>query len=325
MLREHQLEPVVVGPKGGIALINGTQAHTAIAALGIADAHRLWDAAHVAGAMSLEALLGTPVAFDERIHDARGQVGQIASAAVLRQLLADSEIRESHRQGDSRVQDPYSLRCMPQVHGPVLDAILFAEAIVGREVNAATDNPLVFEGGELLSGGNFHGQAVALALDVLAIALTNLATISERRIDRLVHPDFNEGLPPFLTRDAGVSSGFMMAQVSAAALASECKVLSHPASVDTIPTDGNKEDVVPMAMGAAWKLRRVARNVRHVLAIELMCAAQGIDYRAPLRPGRGVARAHATVRALVPALERDRALAGDIAALADAIASGRFA
>jgi histidine ammonia-lyase len=324
MLREHGLRPVQLGPKEGIVLINGTQAHTATASLAIVDAHRLWKCAHVAGAMSLEALLGTPVAFDERIQSARGQLGQAASAAVLRDLLADSEIRESHRHGDPRVQDPYSLRCMPQVHGPVLDAIDFASGMVSRELNAATDNPLVFENGELLSGGNFHGQAVALALDVMAIALTNLATISERRIDRLVHPDFNQGLPPFLTKEPGVNSGFMMAQVTAAALASECKVLSHPASVDTIPTDGNKEDVVPMAMGAAWKLRRVLDNVRNVLAIELMCAAQGVDYRAPLTPGRGVARAHAVVRELVRPLERDRILSGDIARLSHAIADGKF-
>jgi histidine ammonia-lyase len=224
------------------------------------------------------------------------------------------------------VQDPYALRCMPQVHGPVLDAIDFCAGVVSRELNAATDNPLVFaDSGELLSGGNFHGQSVAMALDVLAIALTNLATIAERRIDRLVHPDLNQGLPPFLTRDAGVSSGFMMAQVSAASLASECKVLSHPASVDTIPTDGNKEDVVPMAMGAAWKLRRVVENVRAVLAIELMCAAQGLDCRAPLRAGRGAARGLALVREVVTPLEADRVLAGDIARLADAIDAGHFA
>jgi histidine ammonia-lyase len=324
MLREHRLRPLTLGPKEGIVLINGTQAHTATAALAIVDAHRLWKVAHIAGAMSLEALLGTPVAFDERIQAVRGQLGQAASAAVLRELLADSEIRESHRHGDPRVQDPYSLRCMPQVHGPVLDAIDFAASVVGRELNAATDNPLVFENGELLSGGNFHGQAVGMALDFMAIALTNLATISERRIDRLVHPDLNQGLPPFLSRDAGVNSGFMMAQVTAAALASECKVLSHPATVDTIPTDGNKEDVVPMSMGAAWKLRRVLQNVRHVLAIELMCAAQGVDYRAPLKPGTGVARAHALVRSMVMPLQRDRVLADDIARLADAIARGQF-
>ena len=324
ILREHGLQPLVLGPKEGIVLINGTQAHTGIAALAIVDAHRLWQVAHVAGAMSLEALKGTPTAFDERIQMVRGQLGQAASAAVLRELLADSEIRESHRHGDPRVQDPYSLRCMPQVHGPVLDAIDFAATIVGREINAATDNPLVFDGGELLSGGNFHGQAVAMVLDFLAIAMTNLATISERRIDRLVHPDLNEGLPPFLSMDAGVNSGFMMAQVTAASLASECKVLSHPASVDTIPTDGNKEDVVPMAMGAAWKLRRVIENVRNVLAIELMCAAQGVDYRAPLKPGRGVARAHATIRKLVKPLTTDRVLADDIAVLQHAISRGEF-
>jgi histidine ammonia-lyase len=324
MLRHAGLSPIALAAKEGLTLINGTQAHTAVAALAIVDAHRLWHAAHVAGAMSLEALLGTPVAFDERIQNARGQLGQAASAALLRELLLESEIRESHRHGDPRVQDAYSLRCMPQVHGPVLDAIDFAAGLVGRELNAATDNPLVFETGELLSGGNFHGQAVALALDVLAIAMTNLATMAERRIDRLVHPDLNQGLPPFLTREAGVNSGLMMAQVTAASLASECKVLAHPASVDTIPTDGSKEDVVPMAMGAAWKLRRVIRNVQHILGIELLCAAQGVDYRAPLRPGRGVARAHAEVRRLVSPLERDRVLAPDIGVLADAIAAGVF-
>ncbi len=324
MLHAAGLAPVVLGPKEGLTLINGTQAHTAIAALALDDARQLWEAAHCAGAMSLEALLGTPAAFDARIQAARGQRGQATSAAVLRDLLAESEIRESHRTGDPRVQDAYALRCMPQVHGPVLDAMDFARDLVSRELNAATDNPLVFDDGTLLSGGNFHGQAVAMALDVLAIALTNLATMSERRTDRLVHPDLNQGLPPFLSPDAGVHSGFMMAQVTAAALASECKVLAHPASVDTIPTDGSKEDVVPMAMTAAWKLRRIVQNVRHVLAIELMCAAQGLDYRAPLRPGRGAARAHAAVRALVAPLAGDRVLAGDIARLAGAIADGHF-
>ena len=319
MLHGAGLAPMTLGTKEGLTLINGTQAHTGIGALALMDAHALWRTAHVAGAMSLEALLGTPVPFDARIQDVRGQLGQAASAALLRDLLAGSEIRESHRHGDPRVQDAYALRCMPQVHGPVLDAIDFAAAVIGRELNAGTDNPLVFEDGDLLSGGNFHGQSVAMALDVLAIALTNLATISERRIDRLVNPDLNQGLPPFLTRDAGVSSGFMMAQVTAASLASECKVLAHPASVDTIPTDGNKEDVVPMAMAAAWKLRRVVRNVRYVLAIELMCAAQGVDYRAPLKPGRGVERAHAAVRAVVSPLEGDRVLSGDIERLAQAI------
>jgi histidine ammonia-lyase len=324
MLAAHGLTPVVLGPKEGISLVNGTQAHTGIAALSLIDARRLWFTAHVAGAMSLEALLGTPVAFDERIHRARGQIGQAESAAVLRGLLADSEVRESHRLNDPRVQDAYALRCMPQVHGPVRDALDFASDIIGRELNAATDNPLVFDDGTMLSGGNFHGQSVGMILDYLAIALTNLATMSERRIDRLVNPDLNQGLPPFLSPDPGVHSGYMMAQVTAAALASECKVLSHPASVDTIPTDGGKEDVVPMAMGAATKLRRVVRNVQHVLAIELLCAAQGVDYRAPLAPGVGVRRAHAKVRELVAPLVEDRVPSADITALADAIADGHF-
>ena len=318
------LAPLVLAPKEGITLINGTQAHTAVAALAVADARTLWHTAHVSGGASLEALLGTPAAFDPRIQDARGQEGQRDSAALLRALLAGSEIRESHREGDRRVQDAYALRCMPQVHGPVLDAIRFAEGVIGCELNAATDNPLVFDDGTMLSGGNFHGQAVAMVLDFLAIAMTNLATIAERRIDRVVHPDLNEGLPPFLARDAGLHSGFMMAQVTAAALASECKVLSHPASVDTIPTDGNKEDVVPMAMGAAWKLRRIIGNVQHILAIELMCAAQGIEYRRPLRAGHGVEAAYERIRALVAPLGDDRVLSGDIQRLAAAVAAKNF-
>ena len=247
-----------LGPKEGLTLINGTQAHTAVAALAIVDAHRLWQTAHVAGAMSLEALLGTPVAFDARIHDARGQLGQAAIAALLRELLADSEIRESHRHGDPRVQDPYALRCMPQVHGPVLDAIDFARG--DRERASSTRRPTIRSSsrdGELLSGGNFHGQPVAHR------ARRARDRAHESRDDRPSGASIGSCIPtsirdcrPSSRRDAGVNSGFMMAQVTAAALASECKVLSHPASVDTIPTDGNKEDVVPMAMGAAWKLRR---------------------------------------------------------------------
>lgn len=324
MLAAAGLTPVTLGPKEGISLINGTQAHTGVAALAAIEARRLWVTAHVAGAMSLEGLMGTPTAFDPRIHSARGQVGQAVSAEFLLRLLADSEIRESHRSDDPRVQDAYALRCMPQVHGPVLDALRFCEGMIGRELNAATDNPLVFDDGTMLSGGNFHGQAVATSLDFMSIVLTNLAAMSERRIDRLVHPDLNFGLPPFLSPDAGVNSGFMMAQVTAAALTSECKVLAHPASVDTIPTDGNKEDVVPMAMGAASKLRRIVQNVRNVLAIELMCAAQALDYRLPLRAGAGAAEAFARVRKLVPRLEQDRVLSPDIATLAAAVAAGHF-
>ncbi len=204
------------------------------------------------------------------------------------------------------------------------DALEHATSVISRELNAATDNPLVFDTGEMLSGGNFHGQAVAMVLDFMAIALTNLAVISERRIDRLVHPDLNEGLPPFLTKDAGVSSGLMMAQVTAAAVTSECKVLSHPASVDSIPTDGSKEDVVPMAMGAALKPRRIVQNVRHVLAIELLCASQALDFRRPLRAGVGVERAYAKVRGVVSFMDQDRMISPDIAAIATLISQGAF-
>jgi histidine ammonia-lyase len=213
---------------------------------------------------------------------------------------------------------------MPQVHGAVLDALEWIEGVVGCELNAATDNPLVFENGEVVSGGNFHGLAVGNALDLLAIVMTNVATMSERRIDRLINPDFNQGLPAFLSKDPGLHSGFMMAQVSAAALASECKLLSHPASVDTIPTDGNREDVVPMAMGAAWKARRVVANVQRVLAIELMCSAQGLDYRAPLKAGRGARRGHEVVRSMVRPLDADRVLTPDVELLAGAVARGEF-
>jgi histidine ammonia-lyase len=324
VLAAHGLAPLTLGPKEGLALINGTQAHSAIAALAVVEARRIWEAAHAAGAMTLEALLGTPTAFDARIHTVRGQRGQQESARRFLALLEGSEIRESHRSGDARVQDAYGLRCMPQVHGPVLQALEFAESLITPELNAATDNPLVFDDGTMLSGGNFHGQAAAMALDVLAIAMTNLAVMSERRTDRLTHPDLNEGLPPFLTPTAGVSSGFMMAQVTAAALTSECKVLAHPASVDTIPTDGSKEDVVPMAMGAAIKLQRILHNVRHVLAVELMCAAQGLGFRRPLKSGDGVERAYAAVRARVPALTGDRVLGPDIESLAAGVQRGEF-
>ncbi|MEQ1692288.1 MAG: histidine ammonia-lyase [Gemmatimonas sp.] len=322
LLAEAGLTPVTLAAKEGIALINGTQAHTAVAALASAELRRLWYASHVATAMSLEALLGTPDAFDARIQDARGQLGQRHSAGVLRALLADSAIRESHRYGDPRVQDAYALRCVPQVHGPAYEALEFAQGIIERELNAATDNPLVLETGELLSGGNFHGQAVGLASDVLAIVSANLAVISERRTDRLVHPDFNQGLPPFLAAAPGLESGFMMTQVTAAALASENKSLAHPASVDSIPTDGNKEDVVPMAMAAAVKLRRSVRNLRHVLAIELIAAAEGLEYRRPLRSSTPVESAHELIRSVVARQSGDRSPSPDIIRLGDAIAAG---
>lgn len=324
-MKRAGIEPVSLGPKEGIALVNGTQAHTAMAALALHDAIQLWHSANVAGAMSLEALLGTPVPFDARIQDVRGQSGQRVAAAHLRELLAGSEIRESHREGDPRVQDSYALRCMPQVHGPVWDAIEFAAQIVSRELNAATDNPLVFADGTMLSGGNFHGQAVAMACDVLAIALTNLAVMAERRVDRLVNPDLNQGLPPFLAAEPGVESGLMMVQVAAAALASECKVLAHPASVDSIPTDGAREDVVPMAMGAAHKLQQIVQNVTYVLSAELLCAAVGLDYRRPLKPGRGVARAYERVRSVVAEQTADRPPSNDLASIAGLIRDGALA
>lgn len=325
MLAAAGIKPVTLEAKEGLALINGTQAHTAIAAIAWHDLASLWHIAHIAAAMSLDALLGTPDAFDERIQIARGQRGQMESAAVLRELLRGSGIRESHRYGDARVQDAYALRCVPQVHGPALDAIQFAGGVIERELNAATDNPLVLESGELLSGGNFHGQAVGMVADMLAIVVANIAVMSERRIDRIVHPDLNQGLPPFLAGSPGLESGYMMAQVTAAALTSECKLLAAPASVDSIPTDGNKEDVVPMAMGAALKLRRSTRNLRHVLAIELIAAAQGFEHRRPLRSSATLERAHAVIRDSVAPFSGDRAPSPDIMTLADAMQNGAFA
>ncbi len=324
MLKRAGLTPVTLAAKEGLALINGTQAHTAIASLAAAELSRLWRAAHIATAMSLDALLGTPDAFDERIQEARGQNGQAESAALLRTLLANSEVRESHRFGDPRVQDAYALRCVPQVHGPALDTLRFVNGIITRELNAATDNPLVLESGELLSGGNFHGQAVGMSSDFLAIISANLAVVAERRIDRLVHPDLNQGLPPFLAAEPGLESGHMMSQVTAAALASENKQLAHPASVDSIPTDGNKEDIVPMAMGAATKLRRSVRNLRHVLAIELLTAAEALEHRRPLKSSAAVEQAHAIVRQYVAKAAGDRPPSPDIIRLGNAIAAGAF-
>ena len=255
---------------------------------------------------------------DERIHRARPHPGQIRSAALLRQLLADSEIRESHRTGDPRVQDAYSLRCSPQVLGAVGDAIEYAARVVEIELNAATDNPLVIDT-SILSGGNFHGQPVALALDILTIALTTLAGIAERRIERLVNPDLSQGLPAFLTRAAGLQSGMMMIQTSAASLVAESRALCTPASVQSIPTDANQEDFVPMGMAAAFKARRVLANAQRVVAAELICAAQGLEFLKPLRPGRGAEQVYRRVRELVLPLEADRPLTPDIERVAAAI------
>ena len=330
------LAPLPLAAKEGLALLNGTQAMTAVGALTVAHAERLAQFADLAGAMSLEALMGTPVAFDPRIHLARPHPGQMASAANLTEILAGSQIRESHRSRsvDPRVQDAYCLRCMPQVHGAVRGVLAHVTQILETESGSATDNPLVFSGksspneqgtdAEVLSGGNFHGAPLSYAFDYAAIALTDLASISERRIDRLINPDINEGLPAFLCADAGLSSGYMIAHVTAAALLNECKVLAHPSSTDSVPTSGGKEDHVSMGMTGALKLRQIARNLEHILAIEMMCAAQGLDYRQPLQPSTAVARAHDTIRALVPHLDEDRIPAPDIEAVADLIRSKAF-
>ena len=324
-LQRAQIAPLQLEVKEGLALLNGTQAMGAVGALALHRAGRLVRLADVAGAMTLEALRGTPVAFDERIHTARPHAAQVAVAAHLRELLQDSEIRKSHVENDPRVQDAYSLRCMPQVHGAVRTALAHATDVVQIESGSATDNPLVFsETGEVLSGGNFHGAPLALVFDYAAIALTDLMSITERRIDRLVNPDTNEGLPPFLTTQPGISSGFMMLQVSAVALLNEAKVLAHPASVDNVPTDGGKEDHVSMGMTSATKLRSIVNLAEMVAAIELLTAAQALDYRAPLAPGRGVKVAHRIVRSFVEPLTEDRSMAADIENLRRAITKGEF-
>jgi histidine ammonia-lyase len=324
-MRRAGIAPIELAAKEGLALLNGTQAMGAVGGLALHRAEILARSADVAGAMALEALRGTPVAFDERIHAARPHAGQIESAAHLRELLEDSEIRQSHLNGDPRVQDAYSLRCMPQVHGAVRGALKHAREKVEIETGSATDNPLVFVDGEdVISGGNFHGAPLALAFDYAAIAVTDLMSISERRIDRLVNPDSNEGLPPFLTSTPGTSSGFMMTQVTAVALLNEAKILSHPASIDNVPTDGGKEDHVSMGMTAATKLRSIVDNAELVLAIELLAAAEGLEYRAPLKPGKGVQRAFEIVRELVPRLREDRSLSADIMRIAAAVREGQF-
>ena len=317
------LAPVVLQPKEGLALVNGTQVLTAVGLLALHDAEHLAVAADVVGAMSLEAVLGTPDAFDARVVAARPHPGQVASAALLRALLAGSQIRESHRgKGHHKVQDPYSLRCMPQVHGAVRDSLAHVRRVIEIEINSATDNPLVFPDGDILSGGNFHGEPVAIALDLLAIAAAELASISERRVEHLVNPALSEGLPAFLASHSGLCSGMMIAQVAAASLVSENKVLAHPASVDSIPSSANREDHVSMGMTAALKGRTVVENTRTVLGIEALCAAVGLDFRRPLMPGAGVAAAHAAVRKEVPPLDGDRVMAPDMARVSRMLVPG---
>lgn len=324
-LERSNIAPLELEVKEGLALLNGTQAMCAVGGLALHRAEQLVRLADVSGAMTLEALRGTPVAFDERIQTARPQYGQVEVAAHLRELLSDSEIRASHVDNDPRVQDAYSLRCMPQVHGAIRSALRHAGETVEIESGSATDNPLVFsDTGEVLSGGNFHGAPVALVLDYAAIAVTDLMSITERRIDRLVNPDSNEGLPPFLTTQPGISSGFMMLQVTAVALLNEAKVLAHPASVDNVPTDGGKEDHVSMGMTSAFKLRSLVDLAEMVTAIELMTAAQALEFRKPLTPGRGVKTAFDIVRSIVSPVERDRSTTKDIEALVAAIRRGDF-
>ena len=338
-LRRADVKPLVLEAKEAVSLINGTQAMLAIGTLGLLAAETLVDSADVIGAMTLDALRGTDVAFDERIHQVRPHAGQVKTASNLRRMLEGSQIRESHREC-GRVQDAYSLRCIPQVHGAVRDTLAYCREVFETEANSAVDNPLVFvnpervgtgaharpaeqgSASEVLSGGNFHGEPVAFALDFMAIALSALAGISERRIERLVNPALNEGLPPFLAPGAGLNSGFMMPQVTAAALVSENKVLAHPASVDSITTSGNKEDYVSMGMTAALKLRQIVNNTRNVLAIEAIAAAQALDFVAPLKTGKRGQKGHDAVRSVCAAMDKDRVMYKDFARVADLIAKG---
>jgi histidine ammonia-lyase len=325
-LKRAGLKPISLAAKEGLALVNGTQMMSAFAALAVHEAKQLATTADIAAAMTVEALHGSDTAFDRRIHQLRPHAGQMDSAANLRSLLRGSEIREYHRHDDPRVQDAYSIRCIPQVHGAARDAIGYVHRVVSTEINSVTDNPLIFpDDGDHLEGGNFHGEPVALALDFLAIALSELASISERRIERMVNGALSR-LPRFLTENGGLNSGMMIAQYTAASLVSENKVLSHPASVDSIPTSANQEDHNSMGSIGALKVWQVLQNVRTVLAIELMVAAQGIDFSRihpgdnhRMMPGRGVRAAHEEIRKHVRHLHDDRVLHDDIAAMIDLV------
>jgi len=322
-LRQAGLERITLHAKEGLALINGTQPSTALLGLGLAGAERLARAADIAAAMSIDGLQGSTKPFDHRIHDARGFIGQVTSAANLTDLLAGSGINAAHA-NCGRVQDAYSMRCAAQVHGSSREAFAFAHRTFDIEANAATDNPMVFaDARDIVSGGNFHGAPVALACDVVCIGLTHLATISERRSERLVNPALS-GLPPFLTRHGGLQSGLMMAQVTAAALTSELKTLAHPASADTIPTSGNTEDHVSMSMSAGLKAQRALELAQLVIAVELLCACQAIDLLAPLRTSPPLARAHDFIRTLVPVVDADRSTSRDLANITQMIASGEL-
>ena len=322
-LQEIGLEPLELGPKEGLALLNGTQVSTALAIRGLFGAFDVFAAALVAGAMSVDAALGSDAPFDPRIHEVRLHRGQIECATVYRELLAGSKIRHSHLECQ-KVQDPYSLRCQPQVMGACLEQIRYVSGVLEREANAVSDNPLVFaETGEVLSGGNFHAEPVALVADALAVAIAEIGALSERRMSLLIDAHLSE-LPPFLVKDGGLNSGFMIAQVTTAALASENKSLAHPASVDSLPTSANQEDHVSMATFAARRLKDMIENTATIVAIELLAAAQGIDFRHPLSTSPVLQDAHRRIRAQVPFYEQDRLFAPDIEAIKQLVLTGDF-
>ena len=324
-LKRAGISALRLGPKEGLALLNGTQVSTALALHGLFATENVFAAAVVSGAMSVDAAMGSDTPFDERIHHLRGHRGQIDTAAAYRELLKGSKIRASHLTGDDKVQDPYSLRCQPQVMGACLDVMRQAGVTLLIEANGVTDNPLVMpESGESLSGGNFHGEPVAFAADELALAIAEIGALAERRIALLIDATIS-GLPPFLTSHSGVNSGFMIAHVTAAALASENKSIAHPASVDSLPTSANQEDHVSMATFAARRLGDMVENTATIVAIELLAAAQGIDFRRPLKSSAPLERAHAIVREVAPHLEGDRYLALDIGAVTPLVRAGRFA
>ena len=321
LLEAHGLEPLVLEPKEGLSLLNGTEGMLAFGVLGAMRARRLAEATDLACAMSVEALMGSARPFRPEIHELRPHPGQVISARRIAGYLEGSEIEAGHRDDFVHaVQDAYSLRCAPQVHGAVRDTLEHAKSVLDRELGAVVDNPIVFpDSGEIISAGNFHGQPLAFVLDFMTMAVTELASISERRTDRLLDPERSQGLPPFLARRPGVESGYMLAQYTAASLVAENRILSHPASVENIPTSGSQEDHVSMGWGAGRKLYEALANSERVVAIELLCAAQGLDYRAPMQPGKGVAAAHRAIRAVVPELVEDRVISGDIEAVAEMV------
>jgi histidine ammonia-lyase len=321
-LAQASIAPIELEAKEGLALLNGTQVSTALALAALFAAEANLEAALIAGALSTDAVKGSDTPFDPRIHDARGQPGQIEAAHCLRALMAGSEIRASHKDCP-RVQDPYSIRCQPQVLGPCLDILRNVAGVLAIEANAATDNPLVFENGDTLSGGNFHAEPVALAADTLALAIAEMGALSERRIALLIDSALS-GLPPFLAHDSGVNSGFMIAHVTAASLASENKSLAHPASVDSLPTSANQEDFVSMATFAARRLGAMNANTGNILAVELLAAAEGIEFHRPLKSSPALETAHAALRARVPRFDHDRLMSPAIAEASALVAARAF-